>query len=166
MKTFFLTSLFFILFSTINAQEIEGTTSGGKKIMLNIDNMTWRYVNKEDGQKPCYTNATADLIIKNHTNHDIYFHYVYSKNTASEFYYYYGDVVKVQANADRKIDRVHTRKLYTPGDTKVYDFAWTVSYESYQIKWNGDYTLKGVKGFDNGTFIVYDCETEIIDIND
>ena len=167
MKQIFLILLIAVTINKINAQEIEAVTAGGKKVMLNIDNMTWRYSNPQDGQKPCYTNYTADVLIKNKTNHDIYFHYVYTNQSTNKSIN--GDVIKIQANSERQIERLYTKYGLVNGKSLfINNYSWRASYEQFNIynsTWY-DYSLNEVKGFDSGTFILNECETKIIEIYD
>ncbi len=159
--------LLLIAFSiNTNAQEIEATTAGGKKIMINIDNYTWRFANPQDGQKPCFTNYTADVLIKNKTNHDIYFHYVYTNRSTNKNFG--GGVVKIQADSNRTIEGLYTKQWTNSKDSYINNFEWKASYEQYEIynaTWY-EYSLNSVKGFDSGTFILNECENRTIEIYD
>jgi hypothetical protein len=165
MKQSLILLLVLFTLNKINAQEIEATTAGGKKVMLNLDNYSWRYVNQQDGQKPCYTNYTADVLIKNKTNHDVYFHYAFTNKSTNKNFG--GGVIKIPANSEKPIERLFTKFWTNTRDSYINTYEWKVSYEQFNIynsTWS-EYSLNEVKGFDNGTFILYECEVKTIEIN-
>lgn len=155
MKTLFILVLFFIT-NTIDAQ-ISATTSAGKKVILNLDNKTWDWANPQDNQKPCYTNHMANLYIENKTKQDIYFYYFKNHN-----YYEVEAIIKIVAGDKKQVSNIYTKGAYANGQEYVNDYQWKVSYELYdELK---EYTPKydKIKGFDSGTFTLFDCETKDI----
>ncbi len=162
MKQSLILLLVLFTLNKINAQEIEATTTGGKKIVLNIDNYTWRYANSQDGQKPCYTNHYATVYLHNNTKHDIYFYYSNITADGGTNIQY----VMVKAGEHKPVEYLSTRT--GKYEIKTNEYQWTVCNELYQNinKYGYYYYLKDIKGFDSGKFILEDCENKDIKIYD
>ncbi len=158
MKTTIVTILFSVLFINTNAQEIQATTSAGKKVILNVDDKSWRWANESDGEKLCITNHTGNVLIHNNTKQDIYLYYSAYPNS------YDYEYVKVKAGAHREIENLYTKRIQQYSD-EIFTYKWTVAYELYDNK-NGYQKLNKIQGFDSGTFILNDCETKDVKIYD
>ncbi|MDB5226578.1 MAG: hypothetical protein JWN78_771 [Bacteroidota bacterium] len=142
------------------AQEIFATTSAGKKVILNINNYTWRYANSEDSQDPCKTTRTASVLIQNNTSQDIYF-YCFGDYTGGTLTH-----TKIKAHTPKQIDRLYTvwGQRY---DLMNCQYKWKASYELYDDTKFNEYpqsSFDGLTGFESGNFILNDCETKTITI--
>lgn len=154
MKTIILIILSSIYYTNVNAQEIQATTSAGKKVILNVKDNTWKWANPQDGEKPCITNYTANIYIHNNTKQDIYFYY-------SNTFYRKIEFLKIKAGEHRLVEDLYTKQ----GQWKnILNYNWKVSYELYEIRDFAD--IKSFQGFDSGTFILNECETRDIKIYD
>jgi hypothetical protein len=155
--------LFTISFLKINAQEVEATTTAGTKIMINLNNYTWRYANTADAQKPCYTYHTADVKFINKTTRDVYIYYsiiAYKGNIKS---------TKIQHGDSVIVESLETKgNYYGSGNEVQYKYGWVASYEYYSnlnIDYNFD-QLKEIKGFNSNEFTLEDCVPKVINIKD
>ncbi len=75
MKKPFFLILMFIFLHQIYSQEIPAVTNNGKKVILNVQNKTWKYVNQNETDEACQQTKSGSLKILNNTNQDIYFFY-------------------------------------------------------------------------------------------
>lgn len=120
----------------VNAQEIPATTNNGKKVILNQDDFTWRYVNSNETDKPCQTNKTGGIKIVNKTSHDLYFCYCT----------YISDV----------------NDLKVGNSFAAYIYNWKVTYDMPNVKTS----FSSIFGFQNGNFNVDVCSSKIIEIEE
>ncbi len=158
MKKLLLLSLFAIAFLKINAQEVEATTTAGKKLMINLNNYTWRYAKPTDAQNPCYTNHTGTVNFHNQSSQDVYLYY--KSGT-------FGNIEYVKINSgDSAILELRTGLGSSSG--KAINHKWTAAYEFYnKINQTPGYKeIKEIKGFNAGNFMLSDCEPKEINIKD
>jgi hypothetical protein len=166
MKQTLLLLLVAFTLNNINAQEIEATTAGGKKVMLNLDNYSWRYSNSQDGQKSCYTFHTGNVNFVNKTTQDVYLYY--SESGVSQQIKY----IKIQKGDNETVESLTTKRIspYDGNTTQTiqYKYGWVASYELYS-NLNQYYVadkLEKIKGFASGEFTLEDCDTKAIKIQD
>lgn len=144
MKTIFFIALLNIVgVITVNAQEIPAVTNNGRKVILNKENFTWRYMNPEESDSPCQTNKTGSLKIVNNTNYDIYFFYCTYINSPDDL-----KTVTVKKNSTKTI-----KDILVGNSFAAYAYNWKVTYEM-PFKIN---TFSGISGFQNGIFNVDVC---------
>ena len=136
----------------VNAQEIPATTNNGKKVILNLDDFTWRYVNSNETDKPCQTNKTGGIKIVNKTNHDLYFCYCTYISDVNDL-----KVIVIKANTIKIVNDLKVGNSFA-----AYIYNWKVTYEMP----NGKTSFSGISGFQNGNFNIDVCSSKIIEIED
>lgn len=155
---------FAISFLRINAQDVEATTASGKKIMINIDNYTWRYANSEDGQKSCFTFHTGDVNFINKTTKDVYLYYSKAKERGKIKY------IKIQPGESEPVKSLQTniKSLNNSNEMVQFKYGWVASYELYSNlnQYHVTDELGKLKGFNSGEFTLDDCEIKEINIKD
>lgn len=144
--------LLLFAFTIVNvlAQEIPATTNNGKKVILNIKDKSWKYVNQNETDEICQQTKSGSLNVINNTNQDIYFFY----GTAT---YYKPKNIKVKANSSFKINDIKAKDKQN-----FYNYKWKVSYELPASNIN----LGDIVGFQNGNFYIEVCSEKDIEIND
>jgi|JI6StandDraft_1071083.scaffolds.fasta_scaffold63161_2 hypothetical protein len=145
---------FFLLlqYVNINAQEIPATTNNGKKVILNQDDFTWRYVNSNETDKPCQTNKTGGIKIVNKTSHDLYFCYCTYISDVNDL-----KTIVIKANTTKIVNDLKVGNSFA-----AYIYNWKVTYEMPNVKTS----FSGISGFQNGNFNVDVCSSKIIEIED
>lgn len=137
----------------VNSQEIPATTNNGKKVILNQDDFTWRYVNSNETDKPCQTNKTGGIKIVNKTSHDLYFCYCTAYvSSVSDL-----NTIVVKANTTKIINDLQVGNSFA-----AYIYNWKVTYEIP----DGKTSFSGISGFQKGNFNVVACSSKIIEIED
>jgi len=136
----------------VNAQEIPATTNNGKKVILNLDDFTWRYVNTNETEKPCQTNKTGGIKIINKTSHDLYFCYCTYISDINDL-----KIIIVKANRTKIVNDLTVGNSFS-----AYIYNWKVTYEIP----NGKTPFFGISAFQNGSFNVDVCSSKIIEIED
>lgn len=150
MKKLFILNFILLSFCKLYSQEIPATTNNGKKVLLNIDDKTWRYVNQNESDKPCQLSKTGNLSVINNTNHDIYFCY-------GMWDYFETKTIKVKSNSTYTI-----KDIIAKNTQDLYNYKWKVTYELP----DGKVTLGSIASFQNGNFFIDICSTKEIEIND
>jgi hypothetical protein len=153
MKPTILTILLMALFYNTSGQ-IFATTSAGKKVILNVDDNTWKYVGDADNssEKPCLVNYTGSITFKNNTSHDIYIYYVYDLAANTQR-------IKVKAN-DKKM--INDLMQYASGvGSNTLQYVWKASLELYE----GEHPLWEIQGTEDGNFTIEACKNKDISID-
>ena len=151
-KLLIFTVVLLLQFIKVNAQEIPATTNNGKKVILNIDDFTWRYANSNETDKPCQMNKTGGIKIANKTNQDIYFCYCTYISDINDL-----KTIVVKANTTKIVNDLKAGNSFA-----AYIYNWKVTYEMPNRKTS----LSGISGFQNGNFNVDICGSKIIEIED
>lgn len=149
MKQSLLILLIAFAISNVNAQEIPATTNNGKKVILNVQDKTWKYVNQNETDEVCQQTKSGSLKILNNTNQDIYFFYGTST-------YLRAKNVIVKANSSYIISDIKAKDKQD-----YYNYKWKVAYELPA----SNIAFSDIVGFQNGNFYIDVCSTKELEIN-
>lgn len=153
MRSIYLSIILIACFNNASAQ-IFATTSAGRKVILNVDNHTWKYVGDADQntEKPCLVNYTGSVTFKNNTSHDIYIYYAYDLAANTQR-------IKVKANDKKPINDL---MQYASGyGSNTLQYVWKASLELYE----GEHPLWEIQGTEDGNFTIEACKNKDIDID-
>lgn len=144
-----------LLLSVESNSQITATTSSGKIVILKSDG-TWKYAdNSKIDEKPCIEFHAGNLTIKNNTDKDIYFYY--------HFQSIYGlspSFVKVKAKSSKAINSLSSGLKETKGHEK-YKYAWKATLETQR----NEFAINEMEGIESGTFVISDCESTEIEVD-
>ncbi len=156
MKKITILLIIITLFSITSYSQISAITSSGKRVILNTDS-TWKYADGSNNtpEKPCIQFHTGNLTIKNNTDKDIYFYYHFNG-----IHGYNPSVAKVKAKSSKTVSSL-TTCIEDSGKKFQFKYGWKATLESQK----NNIQISEMEGIENGDFVLNDCETTEVEVD-